>query len=384
MALSNSAGQMVVALTSLALITMSSDVMAFDVKINSFGSLVGGELMSGDANANTGNVQGPLFIADYGNGFVYTKKQPLVRPETRLGLQATLNIAPDLSAVVQGVARAGSSRVNLEWAYLSYDINSKFTVQAGRKRIPIFYYSEFQDVGVAYQWIRPPGELYGWEVTNYDGGMLRYHDDFKGISVNSSIFGGASFSQNNPNFKLWSPYNYTVEWRDIRGIDADLSYDWLTTRVVYIRSVNRYNGVDSPTPGWSDYGFNLGYDSRQDIIGWALNTDFGHFFTLGEANLIIHHGSPAAWRSVSYSMGAGYRMGKWSPSINYSNYTESTHATPDIYKPWRYDDIGITLRYDLNGMSDLKLQYNRTRDLASFGPFIGSSQLLSASYDFSI
>ena len=50
--------------------------------------------------------------------------------------------------------------------------------QVGRKRIPLYYYSDFQDIGLSYPWVSPPPELYGWEVTNYNGGSLRYNDSF--------------------------------------------------------------------------------------------------------------------------------------------------------------------------------------------------------------
>ena len=367
----------------LALSFSSSLALAYDLSINSFGSIVGGEILTGNPDANTGNVQGPLYVADYTNGSVYTKKQPLIRPESKVGLQATAsNIISGLSAVVQGIVRADPGQANLEWAYLSYQANAKITVQAGRKRIPIFFYSEFQDVGFAYAWVRPPGELYGWDVTNYDGGMIRYQDRFGPVSLNSSLFAGAGFNPKARNFKLWYPYDVTIEWNNIRGADAELNYDWLTTRFLLLRSTNRYNAADGQDQGWSDYGLIAGHDTKQDIMGWALNTDFGHFFTLGEVNLALHYGGPTSYRSFSSSIGAGYRIGKWSPLVNYSKYRE-TGTSPD-YNAWHYDCVGLTLRYDVTDNSDFKLQYNKLRDMSAAGPFLGNTQMLSASYDFSI
>ena len=52
----------------------------------------------------------------------------------------------------------------------------------GRKRLPI-YYSDFQDVGFAYTWVRPPTDLYGWEIVSYNGVNATYRGDWGGWAV---------------------------------------------------------------------------------------------------------------------------------------------------------------------------------------------------------
>ena len=46
-----------------------------------------------------------------------------------------------------------------EMAYASYDFDS-FTARAGKLRLPLFFYSDYTDLGYAYPMIRPSQELY--------------------------------------------------------------------------------------------------------------------------------------------------------------------------------------------------------------------------------
>ena len=43
-----------------------------------------------------------------------------------------------------------TAKPNLEWVYGAYDINANLALQAGRKRLPLLFYSESQDIGMAY------------------------------------------------------------------------------------------------------------------------------------------------------------------------------------------------------------------------------------------
>ena len=65
------------------------------------------------------------------------------------------DLGEGLSVTGQIVARGVNDfDANFEWAYISYEINDNWTVQAGKKRLPLFYYSDFFDVGYAYVWMR--------------------------------------------------------------------------------------------------------------------------------------------------------------------------------------------------------------------------------------
>jgi hypothetical protein len=87
------------------------------------------------------------------------------KSDSRLGLQANLNLAPDFDAVVQWVARdkAGASFANsFEWAFLSYRPTHDTTIRVGRIGTDLFALSDYRNVGYAYPWARPNKEFYGW------------------------------------------------------------------------------------------------------------------------------------------------------------------------------------------------------------------------------
>jgi len=115
------------------------------------------------------------FVADWGHAGVYTDKWS-ANPESKLGLQATAKFTPMWSATGQVVARLleGHPAAEVEWAYVTFQPNANWSIQAGRKRVPLFFYSDFQDVGYAYPWVRVPQDVYGWDVVNYNGANVAY------------------------------------------------------------------------------------------------------------------------------------------------------------------------------------------------------------------
>lgn len=79
-----------------------------------------------------------------------------------IGLQVDVELTDKLSATVQGVARGRDDfEPELEWAYLSYQVNNQWKVRVGRLRQPFYMISDYLEVGYAYPWLRPPKEVYG-------------------------------------------------------------------------------------------------------------------------------------------------------------------------------------------------------------------------------
>jgi hypothetical protein len=101
------------------------------------------------------------FVSDYGQAGIYEKGDSWkIGPDSKLGLQGTATFNPQWSATAQVVARgAREGKVNLEWLYGSYNITDNLTLQFGQKRLPLFYFSESQDVGFTLPWVRLPPEV---------------------------------------------------------------------------------------------------------------------------------------------------------------------------------------------------------------------------------
>ena len=371
----------------------SGTAHAWDLKLHGYGSVIAGQILTGDPDMNPGAGQScPCNVVEWPDNEIYTGKKVQVTPETHAGVQLNLEMTSWLSAVGQLVGRTVSHNASLDWAYLSADLGSHLTIQAGQKRIPIYYYSEYQDVGYAYMLIRQPQEVYGWDMTNYQGASARYREELGDVSLNFSVFGGNGKVTNSPYYHIYGTDNVDVRWKNIFGSDLELVYKWATARFVYIHSTNEYNDTTTGT-GW-DNG-----NADQKMYGMALNLDFDRLFVLSEFNLnrkyigpssgyVASDGSPLTPAKIdapNYTIGAGYKIGDWTPFVNYSSYREYT-TTHDTYKiPWYYDSTALVLRYDFAQHQDVKLQYTKTRDMnPPGGKWMGNSQLISLAYDVSL
>jgi hypothetical protein len=141
----------------------SAPVLA-EINITGFASINAGKVLSGSGVPQY--VVEPTFLADYPLVSTYDEDIDFA-PESLIGLQFSADLLDGLSVTAQLVSRgANDFKAKFEWAYVSYELNENWTIQAGRKRLPLFYYSDFFDVGYAYTWIRPPADNYTWQIFN--------------------------------------------------------------------------------------------------------------------------------------------------------------------------------------------------------------------------
>ena len=100
------------------------------------------------------------------------------RLDSVLGLQATWQISPQLSAVVQGMAKYRHDRSynpEIAWAYLNYEPTPSLSLRLGRLGTEFFMMADSRWVGYSYLTVRPPGD-YFWYLPFYSihGGDLAY------------------------------------------------------------------------------------------------------------------------------------------------------------------------------------------------------------------
>ncbi|MBC3930565.1 porin family protein [Undibacterium curvum] len=345
------------------------------LKVSGFLSIVGGRTFGGELPANyTGpaainDKTCPCYVADWSNAGVYNNSFSL-QPESRAGVQATYAISKDFSLTGQVVVRGTDSTPNIQWAYASYKLNKEWEVQVGRKRIPLYFYSDFQDVGAAYPWVSPPPELYGWEVTNYNGASVRYRTSVADNNVAFSVFGGKEKSKDSLYEKLVFSGQTDVTWSNIIGADAELERGPLTVRAVYVQSdvkvVNSSIALDSA--------------AKLKAYGIAVNLDMDQWFFLSELTQLSRNFDDAGYTvtAPSYTLGAGYRMGAWTPFLNYASYKEKT-SDLSKYQPQAYKRLSFTLRYDIDAKSAVKLQLDKNQDTTN--NFGGNVNVFRISYD---
>lgn len=352
-----------------------------------------GRMLDGTSN-NVSDYECPCFIADYAQAGVYDGRSGLQwKPDSKLGVQGTAAFDNRrYSLTAQAVARgARDGAANLEWLYGSFRANENFTIQAGRKRLPMFYYSDTQDIGVALPWVHLPPQLYGWEAVNYNGINVAYQDRWSDWSVTANILAGNETKKESGYWKIYNGrQNRTdVKWSNIFGADLTLSRDWLETRLVYIQSNTQtkyVNGTwDAATQTYDQTASQtqFGEAAKQQIYGLAINADYQNWLARTEFIFINRPG--LSYQDIAEIIGVGYRYGKWQPMATWSLYkgVAVVDQGGDPSGQESHQTVALTLRYDVTTSSDIKLQLDSQYDLSgpNWAPNYGNARLLTLAYD---
>lgn len=341
------------------------------LKLSGFVSVVGGAVVTGNHDSAVAYPVGfslPSYTADWSNAGVYEKDFSLT-PESRVGIQATYSLSDRAKLTAQLVSRGTDGTPNLTWAYGGYKISDELEVQVGRKRIPLYYYSDFQDIGVAYPWVSPPPELYGWDATNYNGASLRFRGNAGGGNITASLFAGREDVDKSLYSRLYNNTADTkVTWKDLFGADMEYNRGPVTVRGVYLKAdVNASSdGVETP--------------ANLVAYGFAANLDFDDWFVLSEATQLSRDFPLAGYKytAPAFTVGLGMRWGNWTPFVNYAQYAENSTDLSQ-YVPQKYTRTSLTLRYDLNANTAIKSQIDWNRDASS--NYGGDVTVLRVSYD---
>lgn len=358
-----------------------------------FLTLAAGKIIRGDSRQNFNDYQAPIFIADYAQGGVYESNGWSFKPDSKLGLQGTATFNPKFSVTGQVVARgAEDGNFNLEWAYGNYQLNDHLTFQFGRKRLPLFYYSETQDVGFTYPWVHLPPGQYGWEIVNYNGANLLYRDQWGNWTTSMNFFAGNEARTDNGYWKIYNGKNTRTDskWRNIAGADMTLARDWFEARAAYIQSGFQNRFEDPATPPPYDYT----PQAKQKIYSLSFSIDHQHWVVRNE--YLYMDRQPIGEEDYSFLLGIGYRVGKYLPMITYNRYKmrlTPSDANPDIIDPASIDPLSaegwstlaLSLSYELTPTSVIKVQLDRWKDINgpnfNGGVPYGNATLLSVSYD---
>jgi hypothetical protein len=356
-------------LTALTPFAAASDKLL----INGFLTLAVGANLTGEREETlSGNsrVDCPCSITDWSNAGIYEDSEASFKPDSKIGLQAKYFITDWASFTAQAVSRGEDLSPDIEWAFFTFNIGDNWQVTLGRKRIPLYYYSDFQDVGFSYPWISPPDELYGWDATNYNGISVAYNGNIGDINYGVSLFGGGEDIDDNDFVETFSEDPADTEWEDLIGFDIQLSKDWWTFRFVYVQ-----------TSTITDY-FTIDFvaEDDQQTIGLAFNGEFDDWFFLTELvqNLSEDKNSDFELRAPAFSLGIGtYFAEDWTLFTSYNQYAE--HANQSYDFPYRFSTMSFVVRYHLSDSSSIKIQFDAQND---FGfEFAGDAGLMRVAYD---
>jgi len=377
-------------ITGLAALMLSINAQAVEFTTSGFISVVAGTVLGGKEGDYLQNVSGfdcPCFVGDYPNAGVYEGNSWSFAPNSRAGIQVGAQFNEQLGFITQAVGYgANDMKPDLTAMYLSWNINDNLTANFGRQRLPLFYYSDFYDVGYAYPWIRVPQDLYGWPINNYNGASAAYTDDLGDGTYRIQLFGGKEHRHDDvENSKIyWAVESFVQEWNKILGASASYTYDWFDIRVVYMES-----SVDAE----ANYGdgspvFVVNDDEKQKFSGVAFNIDYENFLLVTELN---HFEIGAAFASNAKMVGTGYRLGAFTPMLTYTRYDD---IDEDLGGRSELRTRSFSVRWDAMKDFDVKLQFDVIRDatrwvsddtttpVSYYNNFVGNTRAVSVGVDY--
>ena len=148
-------------------------------------------------------------------------------PFNVFALQAKANVNERTTVTAQLLSRGlgqeeDDYEIQTQWLYLTLKASDTTNVRIGRFRSPLYFYSDFFDVGYAYPWISPPSTVYN----------LSAFDSVEGIDiVNNHPLGSW-----NATFQAFYG-EYTDEmfvFEEYGGLSYSAENDWLTLRFTYV------------------------------------------------------------------------------------------------------------------------------------------------------
>jgi hypothetical protein len=378
--------RLALAIAVLGMIPMGASAIDLDesgsFSMTGFYSLTGAKVLSGSAMGSSDawtyqQFKCPCAIQNWEYVGVYEQDKGFqFDQESLVGVQFRKEFTPSLSLVAQLVARAKNPNYNssptVDWAYASYSpVDApEWTVQAGRQRIPLYYYSDYLYIGYSYPWVRPAPDVYGWPIYAYDGANVSYQTQLgkSNWSASTKIWAGG-FTQNNDAYDTLIYYTTPTShsWSNIVGASLSLTNGPFDVRAMVMTYKDSYwqDGAD----GAKNY---LIQDQPTRIMGLSANLDYKNWVIRTEVDRFEQTSLNFIYNYAL--LGVGYSIGDFTPMITRSQYT--TAAEPIEAR----QTTMLSLRWNFRKDTALKLQYDISTDRSHYSyPFFGDSKLLSIS-----
>lgn len=328
-----------------------------DVNFNGYASVVAGQALDDDA----------IFLADVIGGGIYDSSLSF-KPESLFALQASSDLMDGLSVTAQVVARGSNDfDPTFEWAYISYQLTDNWLLQAGRKGDVFYMYSDFRDVGYAYNFPRAPRAPYIVPFNSYDGVNAIYSD----------VVGSYDFSINTyyGDARAESPYDTAIvgipieiETTNMYGMVGEVRKDWWGLRAgVHLGKTNLLADGNGIANDFASYLYVVGgatFD-YQNIVG---SIELSHYEDDGVFN-----------DTFIYFINLGYRIGNWIPNITYSESDEDATNNDIIEGESEYSILSYTLRYDFHPSAAFKMDYSKYNDRTDSS--LGDSSIFTVGVD---
>ncbi|MGB3392956.1 MAG: hypothetical protein WA956_16220 [Stenotrophomonas sp.] len=325
------------------------------------------------------------------------------RLDSRFALQLNANFTDDFTGVVQAVSEYAvteSYKPEISLAHVKYRFSPSFSARLGRITAPLYMLSEYQRVGYAMPWARPPQEVYNYLLA-MDGIEGLYT-----INAGDTLIGLQGF------------YGHIdselVEVDDMYGLGVQVDRGASSFRISHIRGKVHYssNSIEQlfdfyatlPIPPLVEAAGRLdprNMDGQFSGIGYSY--DPGNWFLRTEV-IQADYAPSVSGKTTSGYLSSGFRRGAWTPTFTYAHVDVS-----DLNAPGALDPVGLlnqavasnnssrhsytaSLRWDVRDSIAVKLQGSHVKNHAGSYGSLGNQQpgfqtgrsynLISASVDF--
>lgn len=202
---------------------------AGDIRWNGFLNVVGG--ISRYEPPSTANPGGANSEGETTTDFSFDQ-------QTSAGLQATKPLDEDTSVTVQLLSKGNVDNyaAKMQWLYLSHDLSDTQTIRLGKFGIPVYYFSDFLNVGYAYHWVRPPNVVYPFDPT-YTGLNYSHRGTIDNIDWTAEVSAGTQ------NDRL-ANIGIDVSGKESTGATLLLSRDAWSGRLAIFSQRARFSIID--------------------------------------------------------------------------------------------------------------------------------------------
>ncbi|CAE6878486.1 Forms passive diffusion pores that allow small molecular weight hydrophilic materials across the outer membrane [Vibrio sp. B1FLJ16] len=248
----------------------------------------------------------------------YTDEKVDWEQETLAGLQFDFQINDRAKFVTQIVANSRYDyEPKIEMAYASYDFDH-FTARAGKLRLPLFFYSDYIDLGYAYPMIRPSQETYeNIVLKGYTGADLLIPVEFENSSLLlQPVMGIATIDEDDSRIG-------EVKLDQMFGLSANWNYEDLTLRASYfIAEANPECDASDLSTTQCQKAALVGIHGQDgQFVSLGMQYDNGDFLANVEGTDVQLDGKYSDTQSVSGLF--GYRIGEFTPYLA-ASWVETT------------------------------------------------------------
>jgi hypothetical protein len=364
----------------LASLIAAPAIASNDLQINGFLS-VGASMADSDDASIAG--------ADNQGGF---------KNDNVLGLQLRKQVNDTTTVTGQLVSRGSEDyKTEAAWAFVTYAASDDLDLRMGRLRIPFFQYSDFLEVGYAYNWIRPPGDVYRVPFSSIDGIDLTQR--FSSGNIDGSI--QFYYGRFDGEFDTGAD-QYAADFRNFTGLVLSANAGNFGTRLSYHQAELTMDASDPTTAlgaasaGAALIAASLGDPSAADdfsfdgqisqFIEAALTYDDGTYSAVAEWTALDHENS-LFLDDEAWLISVAARVGDFTPHLTYTNEKDSFDSGNEgvIQKNFplksEQSSIILGLRYDYDSSTALKFEVQNNDEKTAAGADGDSATLYSVAVD---